>query len=244
MRVLRAACRCRRPRDVDVRRRRWRRLRPERRSTSRTAPRATRADLPRMPTRAALRELTPEHVETALSSFSMRRQGAILSPAERRAVAEFVTGRPGGSYRAPLDVIPRSAYCAAGVSGATAAVDRRELERLGHRRPQHPLSVGGGCGPHRRRRAEAEVEVGVRRAGRLGVGIAGVGGRIARVRRQRATASSTRWTRRRAVSCGRSKPSAAVRSTPLVVDADAPATPSISATLTRRSTPWTRRPAR
>ena len=31
-------------------------------------------NLPRMPTRAALRELTPEHVETALSSFSMRRE--------------------------------------------------------------------------------------------------------------------------------------------------------------------------
>jgi polyvinyl alcohol dehydrogenase (cytochrome) len=76
-------------------------------------------NLPRMPTRAALRELTPEHVETALSSFSMRRQGANLSPAERRAVAEFVTGRPGGSYRAPLEVIPKSAYCAAGVSGAS-----------------------------------------------------------------------------------------------------------------------------
>jgi polyvinyl alcohol dehydrogenase (cytochrome) len=77
-------------------------------------------NLPRMPTRAALRELTPEHVETALSSFSMRRQGANLSPAERRAVAEFVTGRPSGSYRAPLEIIPKSAYCAAGVTGASA----------------------------------------------------------------------------------------------------------------------------
>jgi polyvinyl alcohol dehydrogenase (cytochrome) len=76
--------------------------------------------LARMPTRAALRELTPEHVETALSSFSMRRQGANLSPAERRAVAEFVTGRPSGSYRAPLEIIPKSAYCAAGVTGASA----------------------------------------------------------------------------------------------------------------------------
>ena len=75
--------------------------------------------LPRMPNRAALRELTPEHVETALSSFSMRRQGASLSPAQRRAVAEYVTGRPAGAYRAPLDVIPKSAYCAANVSGAS-----------------------------------------------------------------------------------------------------------------------------
>ena len=78
------------------------------------------ANIPRMPSRAALRELAPEHVETALSSFSMRRQGANLSPAQRRAVAEYVTGRPSGSYRAPLDIIPKSAYCAAGVSGASA----------------------------------------------------------------------------------------------------------------------------
>jgi len=67
--------------------------------------------MPRMPSRDALRTLTPEHVETALSSFTMRRQGAALNLAERRAVAEFVTGRPTGSYRAPLEIIPKSAYC-------------------------------------------------------------------------------------------------------------------------------------
>jgi polyvinyl alcohol dehydrogenase (cytochrome) len=33
-----------------------------------------------------------------------------------------VTGRPGGSYRAPLDVIPKSAYCAVSVAGASAAL--------------------------------------------------------------------------------------------------------------------------
>jgi polyvinyl alcohol dehydrogenase (cytochrome) len=69
--------------------------------------------MPRMPSRNALRTLTPEHVETALSSFTMRRQGAALSLAERRAVAEFVTGRDIGTYRAPLEVIPKSAYCSA-----------------------------------------------------------------------------------------------------------------------------------
>ncbi len=69
--------------------------------------------MPRMPNRDALKTLTPEHVETALSSFSMRRQGAALTLPERRAVAEYVTGRPAGSYRAPLEVIPKSAYCAA-----------------------------------------------------------------------------------------------------------------------------------
>src|SRR5580765_3142414 len=68
--------------------------------------------MPRMPSRDALRTLTPEHVETALSSFSMRRQAGALTVAERRAVAEYVTGTPTGTYRAPLDIIPKSAYCA------------------------------------------------------------------------------------------------------------------------------------
>ena len=70
--------------------------------------------MPRMPSRAALGAMAPEHVESELASFGMRRQGAALSPAERRAVAEFVTGRAAGSYRAPLSVIPKSAYCSAG----------------------------------------------------------------------------------------------------------------------------------
>ena len=67
--------------------------------------------MPRMPSRDLLRERTPEDVEIALSSFSMRRQGSALSSAERRAVAEYVTGRPPGSYRAALDLIPSSAFC-------------------------------------------------------------------------------------------------------------------------------------
>jgi len=70
-----------------------------------------------MPNREALKTLTPEHVETALRSFSMRRQGAPLSLAERRAVAEFVTGRAVGSYRAPLEIIPKSAYCSTASTG-------------------------------------------------------------------------------------------------------------------------------
>jgi len=70
--------------------------------------------IPRMPTREALRAVAPEHIESELASFSMRRQAAALSPAERRAVAEFLSGRPAGSYRAPLELIPESAYCEAG----------------------------------------------------------------------------------------------------------------------------------
>src|SRR3970040_1615366 len=69
--------------------------------------------VPRAPSRDALRAMSPEHIESELASFSMRRQGGALSPAERRAVAEFLTGRPAGSYRAPLSLIPKSAYCSA-----------------------------------------------------------------------------------------------------------------------------------
>ena len=69
--------------------------------------------LPRAPNREALRAMSPESVDTALSSFSMRRQGAALSPAERRAVAAFVTGRAPASYKAPLEAIAKTAYCAA-----------------------------------------------------------------------------------------------------------------------------------
>jgi polyvinyl alcohol dehydrogenase (cytochrome) len=45
------------------------------------------------PTLDALRQLTPEGIVTALVSGRMRVQGERLSAAERRAVAEFITGR-------------------------------------------------------------------------------------------------------------------------------------------------------
>jgi polyvinyl alcohol dehydrogenase (cytochrome) len=70
--------------------------------------------IPRAPNREALRAMEPEAIDTALSSFSMRRQGATLSSAERRAIAAFLAGRPAGSYRAPLEMIGKDAYCAAG----------------------------------------------------------------------------------------------------------------------------------
>jgi len=72
--------------------------------------------IPRAPNREALRAMEPEAIDTALSSFSMRRQGATLSSAERRAVAAFLAGRPAGSYRAPLEMIGKDVYCAAGAA--------------------------------------------------------------------------------------------------------------------------------
>lgn len=83
--------------------------------------------LPHMPTREALRGLTPEHIATALSFFTMRRQGASLSPVERRAVSEFLAGRPTGSYKAPLDAIAKTAIAAPPSRGRPA----RSLVRPG-----------------------------------------------------------------------------------------------------------------
>jgi polyvinyl alcohol dehydrogenase (cytochrome) len=99
--------------------------------------------LPRMPNREALREFAPEDIETALSSFTMRRFGAALSLAERRAVAEFLSGRPAGSYRAPLEVIPKSAYC------SNDSSSRNPVERASWN--------GWGAGPRNTRYQPAEA---------------------------------------------------------------------------------------
>ena len=87
--------------------------------TSSAAPAVTKARSRACRTARHWRTMSPEHIESELASFSMRRQGAALSPAERRAVAEFLTGRPAGSYRAPIALIPKSAYCAAALRRPT-----------------------------------------------------------------------------------------------------------------------------
>ena len=51
----------------------------------------------RTPAMAALRQRSPEDIVTALTTGAMREQGADLQAAERRAIAEFLAGRPIGS---------------------------------------------------------------------------------------------------------------------------------------------------
>lgn len=65
----------------------------------------------RVPTRAVLADYLPETIENSLSTFAMRSVGEDMTHAERRAVAEYLTGMPAGSFRAPLEQIPASAYC-------------------------------------------------------------------------------------------------------------------------------------
>jgi polyvinyl alcohol dehydrogenase (cytochrome) len=49
---------------------------------------------PRVPATAALRDRTPQAIVDALTTGAMREQGAELTDAQRRAIAEFLTGTP------------------------------------------------------------------------------------------------------------------------------------------------------
>jgi polyvinyl alcohol dehydrogenase (cytochrome) len=60
----------------------------------------------RAPNRAALAQLAPETILTALTTGNMFRQGSALSDADRRAVSAFLTGRPVGTP-APLSNVGR-----------------------------------------------------------------------------------------------------------------------------------------
>jgi polyvinyl alcohol dehydrogenase (cytochrome) len=66
----------------------------------------------RAPDRATLATTFPEHINTVLESGVMYSQGRMLDPAQRRAVAEYITGKKWGS--APTNAIPQSAYCPTG----------------------------------------------------------------------------------------------------------------------------------
>lgn len=64
----------------------------------------------RVPSRETLKVMTPERVLAAMESGAMIAMGARLSAAQRRAVAEFVTGKPLG--RASTTVPSPQAMCA------------------------------------------------------------------------------------------------------------------------------------
>ncbi len=54
----------------------------------------------RTPSRDALKDRTPEAIMTAMTSGTMSMQAMQMSPAERRAVAEFLSGKPFGAVSA------------------------------------------------------------------------------------------------------------------------------------------------
>ncbi len=63
----------------------------------------------RAPGRESLRQMAPEQILAALERGIMSGQGAERTPEERRAIAEFLSGKLVGS--APIDAISRSAFC-------------------------------------------------------------------------------------------------------------------------------------
>ena len=73
------------------------------------------AGLQRAPNRATLETMTPERVLASLESGSMVSMTAARSATERRAVAEFVTGK---SFQRPLVTRPSlQAMCSGAASG-------------------------------------------------------------------------------------------------------------------------------
>ena len=63
----------------------------------------------RAPGRPVLRQMSPEQIVVALETGIMLRQGLERTPAERRAIAAFLSGKPFGSE--PLNALPKSAFC-------------------------------------------------------------------------------------------------------------------------------------
>ncbi len=58
-----------------------------------------------------IQEMSAERVYEALLYFFMKRQAATLNKAEKRAIAEHVSGAAPGSLVPPIDQIPQTAYC-------------------------------------------------------------------------------------------------------------------------------------
>lgn len=65
-------------------------------------------DQSRAPSREVLKQLSPEQIITALEKGAMSAQGAERSRAERRTLAEYLSGKPFGEMANP---IPKSAFC-------------------------------------------------------------------------------------------------------------------------------------
>jgi polyvinyl alcohol dehydrogenase (cytochrome) len=66
----------------------------------------------RGPEREVLRKMTAEHILDVMEKGAMKAQAAERSRSQRHTLAEYLSGKPLGS--APLDLIPRSAFCSNG----------------------------------------------------------------------------------------------------------------------------------
>jgi polyvinyl alcohol dehydrogenase (cytochrome) len=71
----------------------------------------------RGPGRDVMKQMTPEHILAVLEQGVMKAQAAERSRAQRRSLAEYLSGKAIGSHP---DLIPRSAFCSGGDSFNTS----------------------------------------------------------------------------------------------------------------------------
>ena len=81
---------------------------------NRNCARCHESNLPLLFSSGPIREYPAERVYEALSAGIMAAQATGLTKADKRAVAEYVSGSAAGSLVPPLDQIPEAAYCASG----------------------------------------------------------------------------------------------------------------------------------
>ena len=74
----------------------------------------------RGPSRDVLRQMTPEHILQVLETGAMKAQAAERSRAQRRVLAQYLSGKPFGSE--PVDRIPRSAFCGSAAGSFSTAL--------------------------------------------------------------------------------------------------------------------------
>ena len=108
-------------------------------------------------TRGAARR-APQSIVESLVNGAMRVQGARLSGAERRAVAEFLTGRTIGGDVSGAG----SGRCTAADAPRRGLHQGEPLERLGARGLRHAVPVRGRCRAHCGGPAEALAQMDVR----------------------------------------------------------------------------------
>ena len=118
------------------------------------------AGVDRAPSREALQAMTAERVLAALESGAMISMASRSSAAERRAIAQFVTGK--SLSKKDVDMTPAPQSMCAPAGDFTNPLTGPTLERLGRQHLQHALSgrrsgrtLGSGCAP-------SQSEMGVR----------------------------------------------------------------------------------
>ena len=80
-------------------------------------------NLPRMPSRAGLKEKDPRDIYSTISAGVMAPYARSLSHAERRLVAEYAAGKTLGDFASGAAAIPESAYCATKPDNAITTID-------------------------------------------------------------------------------------------------------------------------